>query len=107
MDDLSIFTNVTEFPDGTKEVKYAFGPEWVAMAMYVDDYGFNTEEEAVVSWFRSIYSGTELKDEKDALDWYTNIFKVRLKDAGSNYSAKDNSEDIESSGTGDIEKVSA
>ena len=62
-DELQLFTHVIG-----DRVLYGFGEDWVAMAMYVDDYGFPTEEEAV-------------------LDWYHNYFKK----GKSNGSANDNS----------------
>ena len=58
--------------NGSNPVEYGFGPEWVAMAMYMDDYPrFYTEDEAVLYWFHS------LKD-KDILDWYHNDYKEEL-----------------------------
>lgn len=35
---------------GEHPVKYAYGEPWVAMAMYVDGYGFPTPEEAMDAW---------------------------------------------------------
>ena len=107
MDDLSLFTNVTQFPDGEMEVRYAFGPDWVPTAMLVDDYGFLTEEEAVKGWFRSIYDGTELKSEEEALDWYNNIFKARLENDYSSCETEDRTEDSEPCDKGDPQKVPA
>lgn len=31
-------------------VAYAYGEEWVAMALYMDDIGYPTEEEARLAW---------------------------------------------------------
>lgn len=31
-------------------VKYIYGEEWMAFAMYMDDMGYDTEEEAVKAW---------------------------------------------------------
>lgn len=33
-------------------VKYAFGEEWVSMALFMDDIGYDTAEEAVVAWLK-------------------------------------------------------
>lgn len=38
--------------EGDKPVAYAYGAEWVAYALYMDDIGFNTEEEARAAWER-------------------------------------------------------
>lgn len=37
---------------GDTPVKYAYGEEWVATALYMDDYGFDTPEEAKAAWER-------------------------------------------------------
>ena len=67
--------------NGTNPVEYGFGPEWVAMAMYMDDYPrFYTEDGAVLYWFRTI-------KEKDVLDWYHNDYKKYMEEQN----AKDNS----------------
>ena len=58
--------------NGTCPVEYGFGPEWVAMAMYMDNHPrFYDEDSAVLYWFHS------LKD-KDVLDWYHNEYKEEL-----------------------------
>ena len=31
-------------------VKYAYGEPWVAMALYMDDIGYDTPEEAIEAW---------------------------------------------------------
>lgn len=31
-------------------IAYAYGEEWVAMALYMDDMGYPTEEEARAAW---------------------------------------------------------
>lgn len=36
---------------------YAYGPEWVAMAMYMDDLLFDTPEEAKAWWEREKNNG--------------------------------------------------
>ena len=33
-------------------VKYAFGEEWVSMALFMDDIGYSTAEEALSAWLR-------------------------------------------------------
>jgi len=45
------------------EKRYAFGPDWVAMAMYVDDLYFVSEDEAVLYWYHNIFN-KEKKDEE-------------------------------------------
>ena len=80
MHDLKMY----EKHNGDNPVEYGFGPEWVAMAMYMDDYPrFYTEDMAVLYWFRTI-------KEKDVLDWYHNDYK-EAKDAETS-TAKDQSE---------------
>ena len=37
---------------GDKPVKYAYGEPWVAQAMFIDDYGYDTPEEAKAAWER-------------------------------------------------------
>lgn len=36
--------------EGETPVAYAYGEEWVAMALYMDDIRFSTPEEAVAAW---------------------------------------------------------
>lgn len=36
--------------EGDRPVAYAYGEEWVAMALYMDDIGYPTEEEAKAAW---------------------------------------------------------
>lgn len=70
--------------NGTNPVEYGFGNEWVAMAMYMDDYPrFYTEDEAVLYWFRTI-------KEKDFLDWYHNDYKKYMEEQN----AKDSSAEL-------------
>ena len=70
--------------NGTNPVEYGFGPEWVAMAMYMDDYPrFYTEDMAVLYWFRTI-------KEKDILDWYHNDYKKYMEEQN----AKDSSAEL-------------
>jgi len=38
-----------KYEDG-RPVAYAYGEEWVAMALYMDDIGYPTEEEAKAAW---------------------------------------------------------
>ena len=37
---------------GERPAKYAYGPEWVSMALYMDDIGYDTPEEAKAAWER-------------------------------------------------------
>lgn len=39
--------------EGDTPIAYAYGEEWVAMALYMDDIGYPTEEAAVAAWERS------------------------------------------------------
>lgn len=36
--------------DGDEPVAYAYGEEWVAMALFMDDIGYPTPEEARKAW---------------------------------------------------------
>lgn len=36
--------------EGDTPVAYAYGEEWVAMALMMDDIGYPTEEEAKLAW---------------------------------------------------------
>ena len=37
--------------NGADPIEYGYGPQWVAMAMYMDDFPrFYTEEEAIRYW---------------------------------------------------------
>lgn len=36
--------------EGDKPAAYAYGEEWVAMALFMDDIGYETEEEARDAW---------------------------------------------------------
>lgn len=38
--------------NGDKPVAYAYGDEWVAQALFMDDWQYPTEEEAVMAWYR-------------------------------------------------------
>ena len=54
-----MFTKV----NGENPVEYGYGPEWVAMAMYMDDFPrFYTEEEAINYW------NNVLKKEQEEYD---------------------------------------
>ena len=75
IEELGMYTNV--FDDG--RVLYGFGRPWVAMAMYTDDYGYATEEEAVRAWYRQ--EKPEL--DCDPMDWYRKHFKGGDRDAFS------------------------
>lgn len=61
LDDLQLYTNA--FDNGT--VRYGFGEPWVATAMLVDDYGFPTEEEAVLDWYYKTYHKEKRNDSSD------------------------------------------
>lgn len=38
-----------KYQDGVPAA-YAYGEEWVAMALYMDDIGYKTSEEAIAAW---------------------------------------------------------
>lgn len=74
--------------NGTNPVEYGFGEEWVAMAMYMDDYPrFYTEDMAVIYWFRTI-------KEKDVLDWYHNDYKKYMEEQHANDKAAEDSDQL-------------
>ena len=35
---------------GDKPVAYAYGEEWIAQALFMDDVGYDTPEEAKAAW---------------------------------------------------------
>lgn len=43
--------------EGDRPVAYAYGEEWVAMALYMDDIGYPTEEEARLAWISGAVDG--------------------------------------------------
>lgn len=45
-----------KYEDGTP-VAYAYGEEWVAMALYMDDVGYATPEEAKLAWLSGHVDG--------------------------------------------------
>ena len=48
-----LYYKAREDKDGTITIEgYAYGPEWVAMAMYMDDLIFDTPEAAKEWWER-------------------------------------------------------
>lgn len=49
-DEVRVYEAHTPMPDGTERVRYAYGPPWVAMALYMDDIAFDTPEEAKRFW---------------------------------------------------------
>ena len=42
---------------GGTPVKYAYGPEWVATQLFMDDIGYDTPEEAKAAWEREKKDG--------------------------------------------------
>ena len=46
-----------------KGKRYGFGPSVVATMMWVDDYGFPTEEEAVLDWYHNMWKKGETDDD--------------------------------------------
>ena len=51
-DNVQLYEAHARFPDGTEQVRYAYGAPWVAMALYMDDIAFDTPEEAKEWWDR-------------------------------------------------------
>ena len=51
-----------KYQDG-KPVGYAYGEPWVAQALFMDDWQYPTEEEAIVAWER--YLEKEGRKEDD------------------------------------------
>ena len=49
------------YRDG-KPVAYAYGEEWVAMALYMDDIGYPTPEEAKLAWINGHVDGIVRKE---------------------------------------------
>ena len=51
-----------------KEKLYGFGPPVVATMMWVDDYGFPTEDEAVLDWYHNMWKKGVADDNCEADD---------------------------------------
>ena len=47
-----------KYDDGVP-VAYAYGEEWVAMALYMDDVGYATPEEAKLAWIAGKEGGKD------------------------------------------------
>ena len=92
---LSLWQNQVIMPDGTiKTMKFAFGPDWVAEMSFVDDYGFETAEDAVLDWYHNIFHGSE--SDEAVLEWFNRYFKEVDHDTDTD--AEDNTEVEESCG---------
>lgn len=53
-----LYYRAREEKDGTIVIEgYAYGPEWVSMAMYMDDLIFDTPEEAKAWWEKETIGG--------------------------------------------------
>jgi hypothetical protein len=51
MSEVKMYTKVEVDDDGNQTVVgYAYGEEWVAMGLYMDDIQFDTPEEAIAWW---------------------------------------------------------
>lgn len=50
-----------KYEDG-RPVAYAYGEEWVAMALAMDDVGYPTEEEARLAWISGHVDGVVRKE---------------------------------------------
>lgn len=51
--------------ENDRPVAYAYGEEWVAMALYMDDIGYPSEEEAKLAWINGHVDGV-VRKEKDS-----------------------------------------
>ena len=110
MDELIMYSKVSG--EG-HPIEYAFGPEWVAMALYMDDVGAETEDQAVLEWYFKVFKkrnegyyvptrhdkeveewmSMHPKNERQAiLEWYHNIYLKERRDEETG-STEDNSED--------------
>lgn len=89
MKDLRLY----EKHNGSNPVEYGFGREWVAMAMYMDDYPrFYNEDDAVLYWFRTVR-------EEDVLDWYHNDYKKYMEEQYANNKAADDPDQLDEPGS--------
>ena len=53
-----LYYRVRQDEDGKAVIEgYAYGPDWVAMAMYMDDLLFDTPEEAKAWWEKEKKNG--------------------------------------------------
>jgi len=114
MDELMMWSKVSG--EG-RPIEYAFGPEWVAMALYMDDVGTETEDQAVLEWYFKVFKKRKegyyvpTRHDKDVevwmamhprnesqaiLEWYHNVYKKEMHRA----KGKDNSDDGQSGGKG-------
>lgn len=60
--------DVSLYIKGTGHRKtYGFGPPVVATMMWVDDFGFPTEDEAVLYWYHHVWK-KEREHDKDKAD---------------------------------------
>lgn len=50
--------------EGDRPVAYAYGEEWVAQAMLMDDIGYPTEEEAKLAWLSGHVDGVVRNEEE-------------------------------------------
>lgn len=53
-DEVRLYEAHTKFPDGTEQVKYAYGAPWVEMALFMDDIAFDSPEEAKAWWAKEV-----------------------------------------------------
>lgn len=61
MEELTMFKKV----NGTRPVEYGYGPDWVGMAMYMDDFPrFYTEEEARDYWETKLKKELEESEQR-------------------------------------------
>ena len=103
MEELIMFVKYSG--DGREEA-YAFGPDWVGMALFMDDMGAESEDAAVLEWYYKIFKkrnsgeyyiptkqdfdveiwmSMHPGDESAAiLDWYNNVYKKEWLKANAN-----------------------
>lgn len=76
MDELNLYEKHT---GGLYPSEFAFGREWRAMALYMDDIGSPTPEDAVLAWYHETGSSEYYFDHRmtddELLDWFHNTWK--------------------------------
>ena len=50
--------------EGDRPIAYAYGEEWVAQALLMDDIGYPTEEEAKLAWLSGHVDGVVRNEEE-------------------------------------------
>lgn len=55
---------VKGYYEGGHPIAYAYGEEWVAQALLMDDIGYPTEEEAKLAWLSGHVDGVVRNEEE-------------------------------------------